>query len=156
MSRKAREAIADWLMVLGALALVVSLFFTWSHQFSPGFRATWGSLPALHGVPRDPTGWQVYSVADVCLAAVAAAIVFVAFVGTRRARLLALIPAGVALAFVVHAMNVPPTDGVNLVLPGPDLVAGPANHPLSGFGETLAVAALGAALAGLGLSFTAD
>ena len=67
MSRAVREAVADWLMLLAALVLVLSLFLTWSHQFPVQLRG----VIALRGVPRDPTGWQVYSVADVCLALVA-------------------------------------------------------------------------------------
>ncbi len=39
-----REAIADWLMVLGAPSLLLSLFLTWSHQFSPAFLARYGTL----------------------------------------------------------------------------------------------------------------
>src|SRR5579859_5692357 len=99
-------------MVLGAAVLVLSLFLVWSHQLP----AQWRSVIALRAVPRDPTGWQVYSVADVYLAVVAAALVFVAFLGTRMARLVALVPVLVALAFVIRASDVPPTNGVALAL----------------------------------------
>lgn len=149
MSRELREAIADWLMLVGAVVLLASLFFTWSHQLAPAFRGEWQSIPALRGVPRDPTAWQVYSTADVLLALLAAVLVWVAFAGTRRARLVALVPAGIALAFVVHALGVPPTNGV-------ELAGGIAGRPTAGVGEDIALAALGAAMAGLGLSFTAD
>jgi hypothetical protein len=139
-------------MVLGALVLLISLFLTWSHQLSPAFRAQFAGTPALIGVPRAPTAWQVYSIADVGLALVVAMLLGVAFVGTRRARLLALIPIGIALAFVIHAASVPPTNGVALVLPP----GGVPDHPASGAGETVALVALGTAVAGLALSFTAD
>jgi len=149
VSRELREVVADWLMLAGALVLAVSLFLTWSHQFSPAFAAAWAGSPVLRGVPRDPTAWQVYSVADVCLAVLAAAIVYVAVTGTRRARVVVLVAAGVAMAFVVHALAVPPTAGLNLP-------SGPAvpDRPSSGAGEVLALVALGTALAGLALSFT--
>ncbi len=155
VSRELREGIADWLMLLGAVALAGSLFFAWSHQFSPAFAAQWGNAVPLRGVPHDPTGWQVYSVADVCLLLVAVALVLVSFVGTRAARLLILVPVAVAAAFVLHAMSVPPTNGLDLAT----LIGGvpsAANHPTSALGETLAVVGLGVATAGLALSFTAD
>jgi hypothetical protein len=152
VSRELRETVADWLMILGALVLVISLFLTWSHQLSPGFRAQFAGTPALVGVPRAPTAWQVYSIADVCLALVATTLIGVAFVGTRSARLFALVPAGIALAFVIHAAGVPPTNGLTAALPAGYL----PDHPTSGAGETVALAAIGTALAGLALSFTAD
>jgi hypothetical protein len=142
VSKTLREAIADWLMLLGAAALLVSLFLVWSHQAPP-------RVLALHGVPRNPTAWQVYSVADVLLALVAAGLVFVAFLGTRPARIVALAAAGTALAFVVRASDVAPTNGLNL----PALMAA---HARSGTGEVVALVGLGVALAGLAVSFTAD
>jgi hypothetical protein len=144
VSRALKEAVADWLMLLAAVVLVLSLFLAWSHQFPVALR----EVVALRGVPRDPTGWQVYSVADVCLAVVAGTLVFVAFLGTRRARLVALVPVGIALAFVVRAMSVPPTNGVGLAFV--------TNHARSGTGETVALVALGVGVVGLMLSFTAD
>ena len=126
---------ADWLMLVGAVVLVLSLFFTWSHQ------------GALAGTPRNPTGWQVYSTADVLLALLAAALVYVSFLGTRRARALALVPVAVGLAFVIHALGVPPTNGA--------LTAASA-RAASGVGEVVALIGLGVAVTGLLLSFTAD
>ena len=55
MSRERRETVADWLMVLGGVGLLGSLFLTWSHQFSPAFLAKWGAADQLRGVPHDPT-----------------------------------------------------------------------------------------------------
>ena len=148
MNRRRLEPAGDWLTLAGAAALFSSLFLTWSHQFPASLLKIPGLDIALRAVPRNPTAWQVYSVADVLLALVAATLVFVAFLGTRAARLLALVPVAVALAFVVRATSVPPTNGVG--------VAFLTNHPASGTGETVALVALGVALAGLALSFTAD
>ena len=77
--------------MIGAGALFVSLFLTWSHQFSPGFLAQYGSSDQLIGVPHDPTAWQVYSAADVVLTLLAAALVAVALAGSRAARIAALV-----------------------------------------------------------------
>jgi hypothetical protein len=139
VSRGLREAVADWLMLLGAIVLALSLFLAWSHQHPVGGAAA--------GIPRDPTGWQVYSVADVILAALAAALVYVSFLGTRRARAFALVLAAIGLAFVIHALGVPPTDGA--------FAAGSASAG-SGAGEVVALVGLGVAIGGLALSFTAD
>jgi hypothetical protein len=136
-----REAVADWLMLLGAIVLALSLFMAWSHQRS-------GAGAVAHGgVPRDPTGWQVYSAADVILAALAIGLVYVSFLGTRAARAVVLGPVAVGLAFAVHALSVPPTNGV--------AVSG-AVQAGSGAGEVVAIVGLVVAMAGLGLSFTAD
>ena len=136
MSRGLREAVADWLMLVGAVVLVVSLFLAWSHQHPVAGAAA--------GIPRDPTGWQVYSAADVLLALLGAALVYVSFLGTRRARGIAVLPAAIGLAFVIHALGVPPTNGAGLQRAG------------SGAGEVVALIGLGCATLGLALSFTAD
>lgn len=137
MSRGLREAVADWLMLVGAIVMVAALFLAWSHQH----------VATLPGAPRDPTGWQVYSIADVLLAVLAAALVYVAFLGTRRARLIALVPAAIGLAFIIHALGVPPTNGV-----APEGI----RHAGSGAGEVVALVGLVAAVLGLAVSFTAD
>jgi hypothetical protein len=128
----ARERTGDLLILAGGAALFVSLFLTWSHQ-----------PVLLAGAPRNPTGWQVYSAVDVIFALLATALVAVALVGGRRARLGVLAAVGIAVAFVLHALSVPPTDAA--------AVAGAAS---SGAGELVAIAGLGAAVAGLILSFT--
>jgi Mn2+/Fe2+ NRAMP family transporter len=150
LRRETREFTADWLMLLSGIALLVSLFLTWSHQFSAPFLSEWSAGIALARLPHDPTAWQVYSVADVALALVAAALILAALLGRPQARLVALVAAGVGLAFCVHALSVPPTNGAELFnSPIPD-------SPTAGPGVTLAIAALGAAIVGLLLSFTAD
>ena len=141
MSRGLREAVADWLMLLGAVVLTLSLFMAWSHQ-----RQVTGAV-AQAGVPRNPTGWQVYSAADVMLAALAIGLVYVSFLGTRAARAVVLAPVALGLAFVVHALSVPPTNGV---------LVSTAVQAGSGAGEVVAIVGLVVAMAGLGLSFTAD
>ncbi len=155
MRREAREVIADWLIVGGAVTLLISLFLVWSHQYSREFVTKVGAAQ-LQGVPRDPTAWQVYSIADVLLAVLAGALVLAALIAGRRARISALVAAGVGLLFVVHAMSIAPTNGANVSDPG----AGPGqffpSSATSGAGEVVAAIALGVAIAGLALSFTAD
>jgi hypothetical protein len=148
---------ADWLIVIGALALFGSLFLTWSHQLSPGFVALFGASDTLRGVPRDPTAWQVYSAADVVLALLAAGLVAVALVGNRAARVLAAVGVFVGFAFTLHALSSPPSNGSAQIF-HPDLSV-PNYVPLApgaGVGETVALAGLLLALTGLALSFTAD
>lgn len=146
-----REVISDWLMVLAAVVLFVSLFLTWSHQFSPAFWARFGGTAALQGVPRDPTAWQVYSVVDVLLAVLAGLLFAVALRGWKGARIAALLGLVVALAFTVHALGTPPTNGANLFDPSLKI----SNHPTAGAGELVALVGLGLGLVGVALSFTA-
>lgn len=156
MDKEIRESLADWMIVLGAVTLFVSLFLAWSHQFSPGFYALFGSAAILHDVPRDPTAWQVYSAVDVLLALLALSLLLAAMFGSRRVRLGALAGAGVGLAFTLHALSDPPTNGVNIFNPSlsvPDYLPTGAT---AGIGETVAIIGLLVGIAGLLLSFTAD
>ncbi len=156
MRKEDREVLADWLIVIGALALFVSLFLTWSHQFSPDFLVRFGTADLLRGVPRDPSAWQVYSVADVILALLAAGLVVVALFGTRQIRLGALAGSVLGLVFTIHAISAPPTNAPNLFNPSLNI---PNYFPYgasAGAGETVALIALMMAVAGLVLSFTAD
>jgi hypothetical protein len=153
--REVREAVADWLIVAGAIGLLVSLFLTWSHQYSREFLTRVGAAQ-LQGIPRDPTAWQVYSIADIVLALLAAALIAAAAVAGRRARISALVAAALGLVFALHAMNVAPTNGANVADPN----AGPghffSSSATSGAGEMVAIGALVVAIVGLALSFTAD
>jgi hypothetical protein len=151
-----RELFGDWLIVFGGLGLLISLFLTWSHQFSVPFLAQFGSAPQLRGIPHDPTAWQVYSLADVMLALLAVSLIGVALLGGRTVRMVALGAGAVALAFTLHALGVPPTNGANLVDPSLSLPSYFPNSPGAGPGETVAIASLGVALLGLGLSFAAE
>ncbi len=147
-----REAIADWLIVISAPILLLSLFLTWSHQFSPAFLARYSNTPALAGLPRDPTAWQVYSIADVLLALLAGGLLAVALQGSRNGRIAVLLGLLVALAFVVHALGTPPTNGANLF--DASIGAYTPDHPSSGAGEVVALVALLLGTAGVALSFT--
>jgi hypothetical protein len=156
MYTRRRELLADWLIVAGGIALFISLFLTWTHQFGAAFLAQFGSSSQLRGVPHDPTAWQVYSAADVLLALLALALVVVALVGGRRSRIGALVASATALAFTLHALSKPPTNGANIFDPS---LSVPAYFPTGatfGPGITVAIVALGVALIGLALSFTAD
>jgi hypothetical protein len=151
-----RELVGDWLIVLGAVGLLASLFLTWSHQFSRPFLAEFGTSELLQGVPHDPTGWQVFSAADVMLALLAGGLVLVALVGDRLWRLVALVAAGVGLAFTLHALSEPPTNGANIFNPALSVPTYFPNSATAGVGETVALAALGVAIVGLLVSFAAE
>jgi hypothetical protein len=155
-ARERRATIADWMILLGALALAASLFLPWSHQFSPSLLARYGSSPLLRGVPHDPTAWQVYSIVDGLLAALALALALAAAGGGRTVRLIVTGFVLLALAFTVHALRVPPTNGANIVDNATRPATYLANTPRSGFGETVALAGLVVTVLGLGLSLTVD
>lgn len=142
---------ADWLLLAAAPILIGSLFLTWSHQLSPGLRAQYGATALLRGVPANPDAWQVYSIADVLLLLLVLGLLAVALRGgrsPRRALALALL---VALAFTVHALGAPPTNGT-LVF---DAAANGyvANPVGAGAGEVVALIALVLGLAAVALSF---
>ena len=139
-------------MTVGAILLFGSLFMTWSHQFSPSLLAKYGNSPVLRGVPREPDAWQVYSIVDVLLATLAAAIALTARFGDRRARLVCAALVLVALAFVVHALKVPPTSGANIYDPFAHPPGYVPNAPRSGSGEVLAALSLGLTICGISLS----
>lgn len=154
-ARRRVERLADWLLVLGGVALAVSLFLPWSHQFSATLLARYGSSPLLRGVPRSPDAWQVYSIVDALLALLAGALVVTALVGGRTARLVLTGFVLIALAFTVHAVNVAPTNGANIVNTAVSPATYLPNSPRPGGGEDLALVALGIAVAGLALSVPA-
>jgi hypothetical protein len=156
MSNDRRELVADWLIIVGAVGLAISLFLPWSHQFSAAFLAEWGASDQLRSIPHDPTAWQVYSSTDVLLALLALALVAAALKGTRRVRAGTAAAAAIGLAFTLHALSKPPTSGANIFDPSLSVPSYFPNAPTAGVGETLAVIALGVALIGLVLSFTAD
>ena len=152
MDKGKREVISDWLMLLAASVLLASLFLTWSHQFSPAFLAQYGHSPALAGVPRDPTAWQVYSIAGVLLAVLVAGLVWAALRGWRGARIAVLIGLLVAIALTIHALGNPPTRGADLF--DPTLNAYAPNLPTSGAGEVVGLVGMFIGLAGVLLSFS--
>ncbi|MEA2196044.1 MAG: hypothetical protein QOJ25_95 [Solirubrobacteraceae bacterium] len=147
-----RSVIADWLVLFSALLLGISLFLTWS-SLSPAYVGIADRLQTLQGVARNPDAWQVYSAADVLLAALALALLWVALAGPRPARIVALASCALALAFVIHAVGTPPTNGApNAFRPGVDVRAFVAPSPSPGAGETAAIIALIGAVGGLSLS----
>jgi hypothetical protein len=156
VSEQRRELLADWLIVIGAVALFVSLFLTWSHQFSPAFLAVWGSSQELRGIPHDPTAWQVYSTVDVLLGLVAASLIVVALLGGRALRLGAIVAVGVALAIALHALSAAPTDGADVLGTSLTASAHSTAAPAAGAGETVAVVGSIVALAGLTLSLSTE
>lgn len=156
MSKGLRETISDWLMAIAGPLLLGSLFLTWSHQLSAGFKARYGDTAALAGVPADPTAWQVYSGADVLLAVLAGGLFVVALWGGRARRIALALALVVALAFVIHALSVPPTTGVLIFDPTLSPPGYSANPVSSGVGEVLALVALGLGAVGVGLAFTVD
>ncbi len=149
-----QEVTADWLMLLGAPLLAGSEFLTWSHQFSRGLEAGYGGTPALAGIPHDPTAWQIYSVVDVLLALLAVGLLATALRGARPARIAVLLGLLVALAFTIHALGTPPTEGA--VRFDPATGAYTPNHPAAGPGELVALVGIGLGLAGVLVSFTAE
>jgi len=156
VTRGQRKALATWLSAIGAVVLLVSLFLPWTHQLPPRLLALAGVADALRGVPSDPTAWQVYSSVDALLAFLAAAVFVVALAGGRPARIAALLATALALAFVVHAAVVPPTNGLDNVLPALQTESELRRAVSSGPGAIVAIAALLAAIIGLELSLTAD
>jgi hypothetical protein len=156
VSKGARETISDWLMAIAGPLLLGSLFLTWSHQVSAGIRARYGATAALAGVPADPTAWQVYSGVDVLLALVAGGLMVVALWGGRARRIALALALAVALAFVIHALSVPPSNGALLFDPTLTPPGYSANAVGSGTGEVLALVALVLGGAGVALAFTVD
>jgi hypothetical protein len=148
--------VADWLMLVAAPILGGSLFLTWSHQLSASLRAQYGATAILQGVPRNPDAWQVYSTADVLLALLALGLLLVALRGGRSARIALLVGLAVALAFTVHAIKMPPTNGATVFDSNSIPPAYATDQPSAGPGETFALVALVAGLAGVLLSFAAD
>jgi hypothetical protein len=141
-------------MVAAAVLLLVSLFLVWSHQLSPAIVRRYGATGTFDGVPRTPDAWQLYTAADVLLVLVAAALVVAATWGDRTLRKVLVAAVAVAIAFVAHAIAVPPTNGANVF--DPRTGAYVATGASSGAGETLALAALALAAAALLLSLTTD
>jgi hypothetical protein len=154
MSKEKREVLSDWVIVLGAAILFGSLFMTWSHQFSAPFLVEFG--PAVTGIPHDPTAWQVYSAADVVLALLAVGLLGAAVFGTRGWRIVAAGAVVIALAFVIHALAVPPSNGGNVFNPALSVPDYASPGSTAGPGETVALVGLLFAMVGLGISFTAD
>ncbi|MEO6858068.1 MAG: hypothetical protein ABI323_05710 [Solirubrobacteraceae bacterium] len=75
---------------------------------------------------------------------------------SRPGRIAVLLGLGVALAFVIHALAVPLTNGANLFDPSLSPRGYTPNHPSSGGGEVAALIALVMGRVGVVVSFTAE
>jgi hypothetical protein len=141
-------------MMAAALLLLISLFLVWSHQLSPAVVAHYAGTGTFAGIPRNPDAWQAYTTADVLLALVSVGLLVAGLRGGRTIRMVLTAAVAVALAFVVHALGTPPTNGANVFDSATrDYVATGAR---AGIGVTVALIALALGAAALLLSFTAD
>jgi hypothetical protein len=135
---------AEWLQVAGGVILFAALFLTWSHQYPASALSVPGMRAALAGAPRDASAWQVYSVADILLALLA--VVSVVTVLASRGRVLVVLLGLLTTAFVAHAIASPPTNGLDLIVPGGTRYL--ARAAAAGPGETLALVGLAVAMVG--------
>ncbi len=154
LSRASRETLPDVLILIAGPLLFVSLFLTWSHQFSAAVLARYGSSAALAGIPHSPDAWQVYSAIDVLLALLALALAGVALRGARTARRVLVAALALALAFCAHASSVAPTNGATLFDAATRGYVDTGAR--AGMGETLALIALAIGMAGTLLSLALD
>lgn len=141
-------------MVAAAVLLLVSLFLVWSRQLSPPVVHRYGATGTFDGVPRAPDAWQLYTAADVLLALVAVALLVAALWGDRTLRIVLVAAVAIAIAFVAHAVAVPPSNGADVF--DPRTGAYVATGASSGPGEALALAALAVAVGALLASLRAD
>jgi hypothetical protein len=154
VSRGTRETVADWTMVAAGVLLLISLFLVWSHQLSVAVAARYAERASFAGIPRNPDAWQVYTSADVILALLSVGLIGAALRGGRTIRMVLAGAVAVALAFVVHALSTPPTNGASVFDPATRTYVATGAH--AGIGVTVALVALAIAAAALLLSFTAD
>ena len=90
------------------------------------------------------------------LALLSVALIVVALVGRRGLRIAALVAAAIALAFSLHALSKPPTNGANIFSPSVTGSTYVSSNPTAGPGVTVAIAGLGAAIVGLALSLAVE
>jgi hypothetical protein len=141
-------------MMAAAVLLLISLFLVWTHQLSAAVVNKYGATGTFDGIPRNPNAWQVYTSADVLLALLSVGLMLAAFRGGRTFRMVLTAAVAIALAFVVHALGTPPTNGASVFDPATRSYVATGAH--AGIGVTVALVALAAAAAGLLLSLTAD
>jgi hypothetical protein len=141
-------------MLAAGVLLLVSLFLVWSHQLSGAALQRYADTGAFTGIPRNPDAWQVYTTVDVLLTLLSAGLIVAALHGGRTIRMVLAAAIAIALAFIVHAMGTPPTNGVNVFDPATHRYIDTGAH--AGTGETVALVALALAAAALLLSFTTD
>ena len=137
-----------------AVLLLISLFLVWTHQLSPTVVARYAGTGVFDGIPRNPNAWQVYTSADVLLALLSVGLMVGALRGGRTIRMVLIATVVIALAFVVHALGTPPTNGASVFAPATRSYVATGAH--AGIGVTVALVALAAAAAALLLSLTTD
>jgi hypothetical protein len=141
-------------MMAAAVLLLISLFLVWSHQLSAAVVTRYAGTGTFAGIPRNPDAWQVYTSADVLLTLLAVGLLVTAVRGGRTLRIVLTAAVAIALAFVVHALGTPPTNGADVFDPATHTYVATGAH--AGIGVTVALVALAIAAAALLLSFTAD
>jgi hypothetical protein len=157
VSEENRQALANWLVLAGAVLLFGSLFLTWSHQLPRELLVLFGTAEKLQGVPRDPTAWQVYSSADIALALLSAGLFWAAAAGTRRWRLVAFGVSFAGLVFVIGALVSPPQNALGRLFDPSNAVPQYMHvSPGAGVGETVALLALLLAVTGLGMNLAGE
>lgn len=139
---------ARTLTIAAGIALLVSLFLTWSslslQQLALLAVTANGSLGRL-SLSQD--AWQIYRGVAVALTAVAVLVIATGVLNRRQLVLPAGIACLAALGFVVGQLTDPPSalTGHRMALPS----SGTAAHSAAGAGEPVALAAL--VLAGIGM-----
>ncbi len=136
-----------------AVLLLISLFLVWSHQLSAAVVERHAGTGTFDGIPRNPDAWQVYTSTDVLLAVLSVGLIVAALRGGRTVRMVLTGAVAIALAFVVHALGTPPTNGASVFDPATRSYV--ATGARAGIGVTVALVALAIAAAALLLSFTA-
>jgi hypothetical protein len=142
------------MMMAAGVLLLISLFLVWSHQLSAAVVTRYAGTGTFDGIPRNPDAWQVYTSADVLLALLSVGLLVTALRGGRTLRIVLTAAVAIALAFVVHALGTPPTNGADVFDPATRTYVATGAH--AGIGVTVALVALAVAAAALLLSFTAD
>jgi hypothetical protein len=141
-------------MMAAGVLLLISLFLVWSHQLSAAVVTRYAGTGTFAGIPRNPDAWQVYTSADVLLALLSVGLFVAAVRGGRTFRIVLTAAVAIALAFVVHALGTPPTNGASVFDPATESYVATGAH--AGIGVTVALVALAIAAAALLLSLTAD
>jgi hypothetical protein len=141
-------------MMAAGVLLLISLFLVWSHQLSAAAVERYAGTGIFDGIPRNPDAWQVYTAADVLLALLSVGLIVAALRGGRTIRMVLTGAVALALAFVVHALGTPPTNGASVFAPATRSYVATGAH--AGVGVTVALVALALAAAALLLSLTAD
>jgi hypothetical protein len=150
------------LAVVGAVAVLVSLFLAWGGTGRANVLVLFGAVNRLGDFFKAPSAnaWDAYPVAAVALMLLALLVLAAAFGHRAWVKLIALAGAVAGLAFVIDQISDPPQTSVKL--PASLLRALPRDfaHHLrtgtSGAGETLAAIGVIAGVGGLIVTFLAS